>query len=252
MIPLGNEFKRMIYAYEFADGHAYVGLTYNEKKRKYEHYYENKGPVAQHIEKSGLKPTYVKLHDYESVKIAAQLENDFINLYASKGWQMLNGSKGGALGGNEREWTFDKCLEIAKKYNKKEDLRFAPGLGGLYNAARKNGWWDEICAHMKGGNNKWNKSNVINAAKKCKYVGEFQKKYLGAYRAAKDEGYLDDVLKQLDRKLIKWNEELVFNEAKKYKTRAEFQKKSPGAYNYAYRKGILDKISAHMKLKNKP
>lgn len=32
MIVLGNEYSRMIYAYEFSDGYAYIGLTYNEKE----------------------------------------------------------------------------------------------------------------------------------------------------------------------------------------------------------------------------
>ena len=49
MQVLGNEYKRMIYAYEFSDGYAYIGLTYNEKKRHYEHFYEKRGPVAKHI-----------------------------------------------------------------------------------------------------------------------------------------------------------------------------------------------------------
>jgi hypothetical protein len=74
MEVLGNEYKRMIYAYEFTDGYAYVGLTYNEKKRHYEHFYEKRGPVAKHIEKTGIEPTYKKLHDFVPKETAVKLE----------------------------------------------------------------------------------------------------------------------------------------------------------------------------------
>lgn len=246
MEVLGNEYKRMIYAYEFSDGHAYVGLTYNEKKRQYEHYYEKRGPVAKHIEKSGLKPIYIKLHEYVPKEQAVKLEDKFIKKYRKDGWKMLNGIKGGALGGNERQWTFEKCFEKAQDFNRKEDLRFAPGLGGLYNAARKNGWWDAICIHMTGGNKRWTKEKVFEVAKKCKYVGEFQKKYLGAYRAAKEGDYLNEIHQMLQKKLKYWNNSTVKAEAEKYNTIVAFQKGNPGAYNYAHRNGLLEKITSHM------
>lgn len=246
MEVVGNEHKRMIYAYEFSDGYAYIGLTYNEKKRHYEHFYERRGPVAKHIQKTGLKPKYVKLNDYVSVYKAVKLEDEFINRYKRDGWKMLNSIKGGALGGNERQWTFEKCLQIAKEYNRREDLRWAPGLGGLYNAANKNGWWDQICAHMTGGNTKWSKKEVLKAAKGCDYVGEFQKKYGAAYRAAKSGGYLEEVQSLLKKKIHYWTHQSVEKEAKKYKRIVEFQKNNLGAYNYAHRNGLLEKITAHM------
>ncbi len=39
----GNSFTRMIYAYEFSDNHVYIGLTFNEKKRKSEHLTDGRG-----------------------------------------------------------------------------------------------------------------------------------------------------------------------------------------------------------------
>jgi hypothetical protein len=247
MEVLGNEYKRMIYAYEFPDNHVYVGLTYNEGKRKYEHSYEKRGPVYKHVGRTGLKPVYVKLHDFVSKERAAKLEDRFIKKYRAEGWITLNGVKGGALGGNERYWTFEKCQEIALRYNRKEDLRWAPGLGGLYNAARKNGWWDQICSHMSGGNTKWTKEKVIEAVRKCKYVGEFQNKYGAAYRAAKEGNYLPQVQSLLKKKLNYWDIETVFIEAQKYKTIAEFQRGCSGAYQYARRNGLMDKIRKFFK-----
>jgi predicted GIY-YIG superfamily endonuclease len=246
MQVLGNEYKRMIYAYEFSDGYAYVGLTYNEKKRQYEHFYEKRGPVAKHIKKTGIKPVYIKLHDYVSKEAAIKLEDEFINQYRQNGWKMLNGNKGGALGGNEIQWTFETCLDIAQNYNRKEDLRWAPGLGGLYNAARKNGWWNQICAHMTEGNVQWTKSEVLKAAQRCEFVGEFQKKYGAAYRSAKDGGYLEEIHSLLKKKINYWDLESVTKEASKYKTIVEFQKNNSGAYNYAHRNKVLEQVTSHM------
>ena len=246
MQVLGNEYMRMIYAYEFTDGYAYVGLTYNEKKRQYEHFYEKRGPVAKHIKITGIKPVYIKLHDYVSKEAAIELEDEFINQYRQNGWKMLNGNKGGALGGNERQWTFETCLDIAQKYNRKEDLRWAPGLGGLYNAARKNGWWNQICAHMTEGNVQWTKSEVLKAAQSCEFVGEFQKKFGAAYRSAKDGGYLEEVHSLLKKKINYWDLVSVTKEASKYKTIVEFQKSNSGAYNYAHRNKVLDQVTSHM------
>lgn len=71
-------------------------------KRKYEHFYEKRGPVAKHIAISGLTPKYLKLHDYIAKEKAVKLEEKYIRKYRASGWKMLNGIKGGALGGNER------------------------------------------------------------------------------------------------------------------------------------------------------
>jgi hypothetical protein len=57
----GNSFTRIIYSFEFADNCVYVGLTFNEKKRKSEHLSDNRGPVAKHITKTGLIPKYKRL-----------------------------------------------------------------------------------------------------------------------------------------------------------------------------------------------
>jgi superfamily II DNA or RNA helicase len=47
-------------------------------------------------------------------------------------------------------WTKEKCLKEAKKYKLRND--FKNYSGGAYQAARKNGWLDEICQHMKRPN----------------------------------------------------------------------------------------------------
>ncbi len=44
-------------------------------------------------------------------------------------------------------WTKEKCFEEALKYKTRRS--FSKTNGSAYNAARKNGWIDEICSHMK-------------------------------------------------------------------------------------------------------
>ncbi|HHF0554681.1 GIY-YIG nuclease family protein [Vibrio alginolyticus] len=43
-------------------------------------------------------------------------------------------------------WTRERLAKEATKYKSRTD--FANGSGGAYSTARKNGWLDEICAHM--------------------------------------------------------------------------------------------------------
>jgi hypothetical protein len=46
-----------------------------------------------------------------------------------------------------RYWTFERCKEEAMKYNKRNVFKL--GSNGAYNSARKNGWLDGVCSHMK-------------------------------------------------------------------------------------------------------
>jgi hypothetical protein len=243
----GNAFKRMVYAYEFADNHVYVGLTYNEEKRRDEHLIDKRGPVAKYLIKTGLEPKYKKLENYLPSKKASEMEQYYIDYYKANGWNLLNKSKGGALGGNDTYWTKEKCKEIALHYNRKEDLRFAPGLGGLYNAARKRGWWDEICSHMKGGNRKWTKEELIKTAKDFNTRGQFGKKEPSAYSTALHNGWLDEVCVHMKNVLKKWNYESCKKEALDYNKMTDFQKKSPSAYNHARKNGFLKEITTHFK-----
>jgi hypothetical protein len=49
-------------------------------------------------------------------------------------------------------WTKEKCHETALKYKSRSE--FGKKSKGAYHSARKNGWLDEICSHMKKKINK--------------------------------------------------------------------------------------------------
>ena len=47
-------------------------------------------------------------------------------------------------------WTLERCRKEALKYKTKTE--FSKGCVSAYQAALRNGWLDEVCAHMKGEN----------------------------------------------------------------------------------------------------
>jgi len=198
MKPIGNLYKRMIYVYEFSDKSAYIGLTYKESKRKYEHLYEKRGPVASHIKRTKIKPIYKVLHDYIEIEKATKLEQKFIDEYKMKGWNILNSVSGGALGGNKVIWTKAKCHEIARKFTNKIDFYNSLEFSGARQAASKHGWMEEICSHMKG-NVRWSIDKCIIEAKKFKTKTEFQRGAGGAYNFASRNNLLDVMWKNLKK-----------------------------------------------------
>lgn len=143
---IGNRNKRCIYAYEFEDFSVYVGLTYNFEERQKRHSIDFTSSVNRHLKNKNINFIVKQLTDYIEVSSAIKKEDEFITLYRKDGWRILNVSKAGSIGGSTIKWNFDACSEIAKKYNKRWE--FGKNNTSCYNAARKNGWLDEICKHM--------------------------------------------------------------------------------------------------------
>lgn len=145
MIVIGNKFKRLIYVYKFSDNHVYVGLTFNIKKRDYRHMTNFKSAVYKHIKKTGLKPS-LTYTDFMDVDKATVLEGETIEKYKKKGFNILNKSKAGAVGGGTLKWNKKMCLKEALKCKSRTD--FYRMNNSAYNSARRNGWMNEICKHM--------------------------------------------------------------------------------------------------------
>jgi hypothetical protein len=112
-----TNFKRYIYAFEFEDKSVYIGLTYNPNKRYSDHFTGNnstRSAVKHHNEVNGVNFKF-KILTTEPVHkdLAGKLEEDTIELYKNGGWSILNRAKAGALGGNQRKWTYESCKNIA-------------------------------------------------------------------------------------------------------------------------------------------
>lgn len=143
---LGNSDKRFIYAYEFSDNSAYIGLTYNISKRKINH--SKEGTVFKYSIEKGIIPIFKQLI-FESVDIekAKELEQFYLEQYIFKGWVILNKAKTGGLGGNTIKWNYEACKKEALKYETRN--KFKVNSKGAYASAAKNGWRTDICSHMK-------------------------------------------------------------------------------------------------------
>ena len=90
---------------------------------------------------------------------------------------------------------FENVQEESLKY--KTRYEFFKGSSGAYLSARRNGWLDEVCSHMKlkkGDPGYWNIfENVREEALNYKTRFEFQKGSHGAYDSARKKGWLDIV-----------------------------------------------------------
>lgn len=147
MIPIGNKYKRCIYAFEFNDNSVYIGLTYNLNKRKIEHLTNENSSVFKHIQLTNSDYKLIQLTDYINNDEAIKLEQSYIENYTNNNWNILNISKGGSLGYfKSKEWTKEDCLQIALQYNSKKD--FYTNHSNIYFISRKNKWLDDICNHM--------------------------------------------------------------------------------------------------------
>lgn len=182
---LGNNYSRFIYAVEFSDNHSYIGLTYNIEKRKKEHLRE--GRIFNHIKKTGLYPTFTQLIETPVTKEKAkELEQFYLEEYISKGWDILNSKKAGALGGNNVKWTFEKLKEEALKYTTKKEFREVSS--SAYTTAKKQKILPIICSHMVLNHRKppgyWDYNTCKEESSKYSTRAEYAKKSIGSYEIA--------------------------------------------------------------------
>ncbi len=171
--------------------------------------------------------------------------------YIKNGYNVLNtGATGegiGSLGGNILKWIKEKCQEEALKYKTRSE--FQKKAGGAYNAAWKNKWLDEICAHMispQKPSGYWTKERLQKEALKYKTRTEFFKKSSSAYDVSRKNGWLDEFcvhMETFSKPKGHWNnKENCRLEALKYKTRTEFSKKSICSYESSSKNKWLDEF----------
>jgi len=89
MIPLGNKFKRCIYAWEFEDNSVYIGLTMSLKNRITSHINNEKSQVYKHL-KICNKVEIKQISDYIDIQNAIELEKEYILKYKNDNWTILN------------------------------------------------------------------------------------------------------------------------------------------------------------------
>ena len=239
---IGNLKKRLVYAYEFDDNSVYIGLTFNEESRKYDHLQnkqrKNNSPVYKHMIKNCKtlsNITYLKItNGYINADMAQKIEHNTIKKYKKLGWNILNKNQAGALGANNMKWTKTKCIKDAKKYNTIISWR---KNSGAYQVAFKNKWLKICCKHMtrllkpKGY---WTYKRCLSVAKKCKTRNEFQITYGRAYTISRKNNWLKQCyahMNEIKKPNGYWSKERCLQEAKKYSSKSLFKKKSSYVYS---------------------
>ena len=96
-------------------------------------------------------------------------------------------------------WTHQAVANQARKY--KTRTAFHDGCEAAYMAAYREGWLDDICAHMvstQKPSGYWSKKRVFEEAKRHHSRTIFQKRAGGAYTVAFRGGYLDKVCAHME------------------------------------------------------
>lgn len=134
-----------VYAYEFADKHVYVGLTFLPQTRHLLHM--QRGPVYEHI-KICRDYSKVTLEDgISGPELVGAIEQRWMEHYKANGWILLNGRDGGSLGTIQvTKWTKEAVITEARKYQTKQD--WIDGSQMSYRIAKREGWFVEASAHM--------------------------------------------------------------------------------------------------------
>jgi hypothetical protein len=103
-----------------------------------------------------------------------------IEEYKNKGWDVLNISSGGGLGGGY-SWTLELAKAEALKYKTRSE--FCKNSKGAYHYARRAKILNEICEHMKF---KWSldliKKEVFKYSTKTEFKNNCNSGYYYAYR----------------------------------------------------------------------
>lgn len=245
-------YKRYIYVFEFKKTNSvYVGLTWNLKKRKNSHLKSHKSSVFKHIDINRFNNDdfVFKNCGYYKQKIAQIQEGIYLKKYKNAGWNILNRTKTGGLGGNNLKWTFLNTQKEALKYNNRTE--FSIDSNSAYSSALKNGWMDDVCGHMEirqRPNGYWTKDRCHEISKLYKTKKEFLEYDKNTYKHSWKNGWLDEICNHMKlhiKKVVRDLEDCK-KEALKYKTRTDFRLQSSKYYHYAWREKWLDTICIHM------
>lgn len=247
MIPLGNQYKRCLYSISVkGTKKIYVGLTGNAYRRKRDHFKTKRFvDLSKKYGKNSI--IFKKLTDYIPVKDAIKLEIKLENDFKKKGYEVLNKSRPGGIGGTTIKWTKKNIIQSAKRFNLLKDWRNKDP--DAYNGALRLKIVKEASNHMKRiWEKKWSIKSVINCAKKFKTKREWKKSYPGAVLASRNYGIYQKATQHM--KVLsprgKWTPEAIIKSAKKFTSKNEWRKKFGGAYSAAFDRGVFKEATKHM------
>ena len=97
-------------------------------------------------------------------------------------------------------WTYNRCAEEALKYTKRS--QFSLNSCSCASIAKRNGWYENICAHMPiitKPMNYWNYERCKEEALKYYTMRKFNKKSGGAYASARRNGWLKEITLHMNK-----------------------------------------------------
>jgi predicted GIY-YIG superfamily endonuclease len=236
----GHRFKRAIYVYEFSDNSVYVGLTYDYERRHRQHMLFSKR-IFEKAKRFGYK--LIRKDKWMPPEAAAREEARLLRSYSRRGWQLINLSKPGSIGGSLRKWTPATLLAEVRKYRTLSD--FQQHSRGAYHAAWKSGVLDSISARLKRvkqPNGTWTRAAILREARKYDTRTQFIANAAGACNAARRLGILKKACEHMQQFALpkgSWTRAKILKSAQDCGDRTEFQKKFPGAYDAAMRLRLL-------------
>lgn len=244
----GNLKRRLIYAYTFADGYAYVGLTDDVKRRKYDHLHKTKkkkiSPVYLHYRETGASYEYKELTGWLDADTAAKMEDEYIKQYKAEGWKMLNRVKGGALGATTGVHLTAKSIRAAvSRYEYVEDFR--DGEPKIYSHLCRKQEFSKYCSdlnHKKKPGGYWTLDNALAVIPECETAAIFRKRYCQAYKIVKAAGLIAEYYPDKPEPHNKLSLEDCANAARYCETKAEFRNKHHRAYERLKKEGLLDEL----------
>lgn len=244
----GNLKRRLIYVYTFADGYAYVGLTDDVKRRKYEHLHKiekkKTSPVYQHYRKTGANYEYKELTDWLDADTAAEMEDEYIKQYKADGWKMLNRVRGGALGAALAGKFAAKNIRAAvSQYEYVEDFR--DNEPAIYSHLCSRQEFSKYCSDLKRRkkqNGYWTMERSLAVIPECETITILRKRYYQAYMMVKKAGLLAEYYKEKATPKSKWTLGNSATAARYCDTKTEFRMKYPRAYERLRKEGLLDEL----------
>ena len=239
----GHRFKRALYVYEFADKSVYVGLTYDYERRHRQHMLFSKRIIGK---AKSFAYKLIRKHKWMPPEAAARDEARLLRSYSRRGWQLINFSKPGSMGGSLRKWTPAALSAEVRKYRTLSD--FQQHSRGAYHAARKSGVLDSISLglkRVKQPNGTWTRAAILREARKYDTRTQFMANAPGARNAARRLGILEKACKHMRQLTLpkgSWTRAKILKSAQASEDRTGFQKKFPGAYDAAMRLRLLPEI----------
>ena len=191
-----------VYAYQFPDNTAYIGLTCVPEQRRAQH--ASGGKVFAKANQLGISvPEPIVLQDkIMSPQDGQEAECFWIEQSRLSGWTLLNMTDGGSIGAVGKsiisKWPKEKVFEITSKFHTVRDW-IQSDEGRSYAAASKNGWLPECTAHMIKPR-AWTREQIVEVASRYDNVGDFIRENRSCSIIARRRGFYPELTANMSRK----------------------------------------------------